>query len=68
MDFFRKVGEGIAKYKECDKRYLLGSEQPKFQTVTGLKNRLANVTKTKMMRASKELQKMTETIGNEKKR
>jgi len=30
--FLEKVGEFRAKYKERDKRYSLGSDQPEFQT------------------------------------
>ena len=36
--FFEKVGDSKAKYNDCNS---LGSDQPRFQTVTGLKSHMA---------------------------
>ena len=40
-NYFKKEGDGKAKCKECNKLYSLGSDQPRYQTVTGLRSHLA---------------------------
>jgi len=39
--FFHKVRDSKVKCKDCNKLYSLGSDHPRFQTVTGLRSHLA---------------------------